>query len=246
MLTEKKELVSGVLLVLAGLAVALTLVKVTGFFVTSARAESAVRDAIRHSKPDAQNMTVQLDKAKQVADALKSKNLFAPPGPRQNPITRVMGIFGDEALINGRWYRAGDSVGDARILAVNPTSVETEWDGKKQTFSPIDSGASGAGGPSRPTRSKGSRRSVSVSAGGRPQMVVTQSAAGKKPKKFDKGENPAIKKASQTYKKMSDAQRALFKRVMKERAGQYKRMDDEEKAHFKARIIERISHSGKR
>jgi len=31
-----------------------------------------------------------------------------------------MGIFGDEALINGKWYKAGDKVADAKILAVNP------------------------------------------------------------------------------------------------------------------------------
>ena len=78
-------------------------------------------------------------------------------------------------------------------------------------------------------------------------MVVTKAAAGIKTKsaKFDKGENPLFKKAGQTYKNMSDAQRDMFKRVMKERAEQYKQMDGAERGHFKARLIERISNSGK-
>jgi len=248
-LKEKKELVSSALLVLSVLAAGLILVKVTGFFVSSAQAENAVKDAIKHSEPDAQNMTAQLDKSKKLADALKKNNLFAPPGPKQNPITAVMGIFGDEALINGQWYKAGAKVGDAKILAVNPTSVETEWEGQKKTFGPIDgAGTSGSGGSSRPTRKTVSSGRSDASKGGRPQMVVTKSAPGtkSKPTKFDKGENPVFKKAGQTYKNMSDAQRDMFKEVMKKRAADYKQMDDAEKGHFKARVIERISNSGKR
>ena len=243
-LRERKELVSIALLVVSAVAALLIMCKATRFFAAPAEAVGAVKDAVEQSKPDSKNLTAQLDKHKKIADGLKMSNLFSPPAPKQNPITAVMGIFGDEVLINGKWYKAGDKVGYAKILAVNPTSVETEWDGKKKTFSPIDSGAtSGPSGPSRPVAS--SRGSVSSSGKG-PRMVVTKSAAGTKPAKFDKGENPVFKKASQTYKNMSDAQRGTFKRVMKDRAEQYKQMSDSERANFKAHIIERISQSGKR
>lgn len=248
-LKQKKGLVSSALLALSVFSAGLTLVKVAGFFVTSAQAENAVKDAIKHSEPDAQNMTAQLDKAKKLAEALKKDNLFAPPGPKQNPIKAVTGIFGDEALINGRWYKAGAKLGDAKVLAVNPTSVETEWEGQKKTFSPIDGGGtSGPSTSSRPTRKTVRGGKPGAASVGRPQMVVTKAAAGMKSKsdKFDKGENAMLKKAGQTYKNMSEAQRAMFKRVMKERAEQYRQMDDAERGHFKARIIERISNSGKR
>jgi hypothetical protein len=230
-LKEKKELVSTALLVISVLSAILILVKVTGFFVASANAESAVKDAIRHSAPDAKNVTAQLDKSKKVADALKKSNLFSPPLPKQNPIKTVMGIFGDEALINGKWYKAGDKVADARILAVNPTSVETEWDGKKKTFSPIDSGAaSGPGGSSRSRRSTVSVRSSSSSSGGRPQMVVTKSSAGAK---SPAANNPEAMKMKKKYEGMSEAQKNTFKRVMKDRAEQYKQMSDSERKNFK-------------
>jgi hypothetical protein len=247
-LKAKQELVSGALLIVTVVAAGLILVKVTGFFGTSAHAETAVKDAIKHGKPDVENMTAQLGKCKKIADDLKKSNLFAPPASKQNPITKVIGIFGDEALINGKWYKAGDKVGDAKILSVNTTSVETEWDGKKKTYSPIDSDTSGSGGPSKSSRSMTSTRGASSSNGGHPQMVVTKSAAGtkSKPTKFDKGKNPQFKKAGQAFKNFSDSQRDMFKKVMKDRAEQYKRMDDTEKAHFKTQVIERISRSGDR
>ena len=246
-LKEKKEFVSTALLAVSVLAAVLILVKVTGFFAASARAESAVENAIRLSEPDSKNVAAQLDKSRKVADALKKSNLFAPPTAKQNPIKAVAGIFGSEALINGKWYKAGDMVADAKILAVNPTSVETEWDGKKKTFSPIDSGDSGPGGSSRSSRSMVSTRSSSSSSSGHPQMVVTKSVAVKMATKADsKAKSPDAKRISQIYKNMSDGQKDTFKRVMKERSEQFKRMDDKGKANFKAHIIERISHSGKR
>lgn len=79
-------------------------------------------------------------------------------------------------------------------------------------------------------------------------MIVTKSSSVKMPSKSEiKQKNTDEKKRiSQMYKNFSDGQRDMFKRVMKERSEQFKRMDDKEKAHFKTRVIERISHSGKR
>ena len=74
-LKEKKELILTALLMISVLSAGLILIKVTGFFVTSAQAETAVKDAIKHGEPDSKNMTAQLDKSKKVADALKKSNL---------------------------------------------------------------------------------------------------------------------------------------------------------------------------
>ncbi len=74
-------------------------------------------------------------------------------------------------------------------------------------------------------------------------MVVTESPAGQKPPKGDKDVAKAMKK---TYEKMSDGQKAMFKRAMEAHRGQYEQMSGEEKARFKAGMMKRIGQSGGR
>jgi hypothetical protein len=174
-LKEKKELVATVLLAVSVIAVLLTVAKVTGFFVTSARAEGAVKQAIEQSKPDAKHLTAQIDRSKQVADALKKNNLFAPPPPKANPIKAVMGILGDEALINGKWYKVGAKVGDAKVVAIAPDAVTTEWNGQQKTFNPIDGAGSGSSGPARSAKRSSARSSSSKkSKSAAPKLVTVQ------------------------------------------------------------------------
>ena len=242
-LKDKKELVGTALLAVSVLLAVLIVAKVTGSFVISAGAEDAVKQAIEQGKPDAKNLKTQSDKLRKIADALKKQNLFAPPAPRQNPVRAVMGIFGDEALINGKWYKAGARVADARVVSVGPTSVTVEWDGKEKVFRPIDAVASpGSTGSSRSGRSTVVSRGPSAG-GGRPAMVVTGSAGGTT--KSRTGDNPVAAKMKKTYEKMSHEQKDMFKKVMEGRKDQYKRMSDAERTDFKAHIIERISHTGK-
>ncbi|MFC1760895.1 hypothetical protein ACFL6U_02315 [Planctomycetota bacterium] len=84
---------------------------------------------------------------KEVAEALKKKNLIAPPPPEQNPIREVTGIIGHEAIINGKLYGVGDKVGDAEILEIGPISIKVTWKGKESTLSPMGSSGGGGGGP---------------------------------------------------------------------------------------------------
>jgi hypothetical protein len=117
-----------------------------------------------------------------VAEALKKKNLFVPPPPEQNPVREVLGILGDEALINDKWYKAGDSVGDAKILAIEPTKVRVSWKGQEKEFSPLGSEGGGPGGggpPSRrggpPQNARGAR--ARVRSQGPPDMSPEEQAA---------------------------------------------------------------------
>ncbi len=224
-LKNKPEFVATVLLGASVVLAVLIVFKVRGFFVTSARAENAVRQAIAEIKPDDKTVTAQLDKFKKDADDLKKDNLFSPPPPRQNPVTAVQGIIGEEALINGKLYAVGANVGDAKIVAIAPTAVTVEWDGKKTVFNPIDGGASpGPGGPSRP-----GRPSSSSSGGGRPGMVVTEGArpmpgGGRMP---SPGE----------MRNMSEADRDRFRQEMRER---FERMSEAERDRFRAEMRERM------
>ncbi|MHC4104509.1 MAG: hypothetical protein ACYSR9_06185, partial [Planctomycetota bacterium] len=153
-LKDKKEMVSVVLLCASAILAVFILVKVTGFFTASARAEKIVNKAIEQNTEDANDIDKYFAKYKMLADALKKNNLFAPPPPKQHPVKEVLGIFGDEVIIRDKLYKVGDKVGDAKIVAIESTQVTIEWDGKKKTFSPMDAGrASGPGGSrgSRPT-----------------------------------------------------------------------------------------------
>jgi len=116
----------------------LILIKPTGFFVASARAEGLIEKAIAQNNSDANDIDRYLAKSKKVADELKKKNLFAPPEPKQHPVKQVLGILGNEVVINGKWYKAGDNIKDAKIVAIEPAQVRIEWNGEEKIFAPID------------------------------------------------------------------------------------------------------------
>jgi hypothetical protein len=137
---------------------ALTFLKVTGFLTAS----SEVRMMAVKMDPNTENAGTPADVGKLLAsgkasaEELKKKNLFVKTPPRQHPVREVLGILGDEALINGKWCKVGESVGDAKIVAIDPTKVKVAWDGQEKEFSPIGSGGGGQPperpGPSRPGR----------------------------------------------------------------------------------------------
>jgi len=138
-----------VLLAIAALLGALALYTTAECFVTTATAELAVARAANSSATEPNAVQEHSTRAKSVADALKKKNLFTPTPPKENPVKEVMGILGSEALINGKWHKAGDSVGDAKILAIEPTKVRVSWNGQEKEFAPMASEGAGGNGPGR-------------------------------------------------------------------------------------------------
>ncbi len=152
---EKTEFYTRSLVAMTLLLGALCFLRVAGFLAASsevramtARVGSSVQQA---GVPE--DLSKLLASGKASAEELKKKNLFVITPPRQHPINEVLGILGSEALINGNWYKVGDSVGDAKIVAIEPTKIKVAWDGKEKEFSPITaSGGGSQGGPSRPSR----------------------------------------------------------------------------------------------
>jgi len=137
-ISRKAEVLSVVMLGMSALFGVLILARVGGLFVDSARAERLVKRAFEQSKPDPNDLKKYFAQSKSVAEELKKKNLFVPPEPKQHPVKQVSGILGDETLINGKWYKVGDKVADAKITAIEPARVKIEWEGKEKTFAPID------------------------------------------------------------------------------------------------------------
>lgn len=237
-LREKKELVSIVLLFVSAVLAVSILVMVAGFFTASARAEKIVNTAVAQNTEDANDIDKYFTKYKVLADALKKNNLFAPPPPKQHPVSEVTGIFGEEVIIRDKLYKVGDKVADATIVSIESTQVTIEWDGKQKTFSPMD-----AGGSSQPGRAGGSRASAKGGparrAGGSAQMVTIQAQA--RPTKIP-GE--VIKKMTEKFQKMPKDNKDKFKAAMKKAEEKYKKMSEEERTQFKAEMIEKFSRGG--
>lgn len=223
-LANRKDLVPAVMLGIAVLCAVLVLVKVTGFFVDSARAQSVVKRAVAQSQSDSKLLEAQLAKSRPIVDGLKRNNLFSPPLPKEHPIKDVFAIFGDEVLINDRWYKVGDRVGDAKITAIGPTSVTTVWEGKEKIFYPIqavvaEAPTSGKGPSSMPTKEgeiPGARKegaeAVTVNIEGGPGF------GGRMMGGPGGGDFMAMR---QRFENMSEAERERFRTEMRERAERF-------------------------
>ena len=151
-----------VLLAVALLLGASIVFEIAGFLMTSARAEITVAKALRPDGASPDEAGGSLAAARSLADELKEKNLFVSKPPKQHPVDVVAGILGGEVLIKDKWYKPGESVEDAKIVAVESTEVRIAWDGHEKAFAPIaGTGSEGPGGPrsrGRPCRGAVPRR----------------------------------------------------------------------------------------
>jgi len=220
-LKTKKESISVILLGLSAFLAVLTVVKIAAFFVTTARAENLVKNAVAQSNSDSNNNDVEklVARSKAIANELKRKNLFAPPPPKQHPVTEVSGILGNEVIINGKFYKLGDKVGDAKIVAIEPTQVRIEWDGREKVFTPIlASSSAGSGGP-RPVRK------VAKVQGGKEEgagMVVVEPESRPMGGGFERGgffSPEARARMRERWMNMSEEEREEFRARMRERFG---------------------------
>ncbi|MHC4431584.1 MAG: hypothetical protein ACYTBS_07070 [Planctomycetota bacterium] len=171
-LVLKKEFVLSVLLAVSAVSAVSILVKMTSFFALSAKAESLVRRAAALNGSDEDEIGQVVAESCAVADDLKKANLFSPPAPKRHPVTSVSGILGDEALIGGRWYKTGDRVQDAQIVAVEATQIRVEWQGREKTFAPLQAtGELDSGGSRRISRSRAPAARAGNPTRRLPQMV---------------------------------------------------------------------------
>lgn len=186
---DKAKPLTKILVAVAVLLGALILLKIAGFFASTSQAR------VLEGQADAANAGVHdlkklLAETKTAAEEIKKKNLFVRATPKQFPVSDVLGIMGQEALINGKWYKVGDSVAEARIIAIEPTKVRIVWNGQEREFSPIGSG--GGGRPDQPGTAGGR-----PGPGGPPKTVV----AGGRPRP---GQTPGSGPSAQEANRMRD------------------------------------------
>jgi hypothetical protein len=156
----------------------LAFAKVANSFMEPRWVEGIADYASTRSVQDPNRVQPYLEEAKDVADALKTKNLFVKAPSKQHPIKQVDGILGHEALIANKWYKAGDKIGEAKILSVESTRVIVEWDGKTKTFAPIDAAESKRSAPKRPEEkpkeTKKDEAAEPVAEGAAPEVEVVE------------------------------------------------------------------------
>ena len=219
-LKNKAELVPTVLLGVAVLCGILVLVKVTSFFVASARAENVVKRAIKQNQTDPKNMEKQLASSAAITDELKKNNLFAPPLAKQHPVKEVSGIFGDQVLIQNKWYNAGDMVKDAKIVAIGPTSVTIMWGGKEKSFLPIQAKIVEAKSGQRGRTATANRKEGDNKGGNgeKSPTKVTVKVEGPGPRPGGRGgPGEGFMAMRQRFENMSDREREEFRNRMRER-----------------------------
>lgn len=143
--TYRNDRVSLLLVAAAVLLGASAFAKVMAFYVERGRMQGMT--GLTGAECDPNGLKECLGRAKTVADTIRQKNLFIQEPPKENPIKQVDGILGNEAFIAGTWYKAGDKVGEAKIVEIRPTFIKVEWDGKTTDLAPI---AAPTAGPSSP------------------------------------------------------------------------------------------------
>lgn len=136
-LKKNRKIAQPALLVLSAVLAALTGFKLWDYRSSMAKAQGIVSNAAEKDKADPNNLQKSLAASTEIADAIKKENLFVPPVPKRHPVSTVLGIMGSEVLINGKWYKVGDKIADAEVVAIEPTLVKIKWDGKEKIFAPI-------------------------------------------------------------------------------------------------------------
>ncbi len=226
-LKENERLAPRALLGVAALLAILTVAKLWDYHSTSAEAQSIVAKAVDQDKADPNLVKENLAGFKKIADAIKKKNLFVPVPPKRHPVSAVLGIMGEEALIKDKWYKVGDKIGDAKVIAVEATQVKIEWDGKEKYFAPIASG-----GDSSSPSGRGGREKGGESRGPRPERAETP------------GTGPERGPGRGGFGDMSEEQRAQMRARMEGMRARFENMSPEEREAFRNEMRGRFGGRG--
>ncbi len=135
---NQSEYLSLIFLVVLFVFSGLTVGKLVGYAMKSSSSQSGIEaNAITNESPE-ENLKKYREQNKEVAKALKDKNLFYEPPPPPKPPSSCQAIFGDEAYIDGKWVKVGATLkAGAKLVAIEATYVVIEHDGKEKKLAPI-------------------------------------------------------------------------------------------------------------
>jgi hypothetical protein len=138
LLKKEQKLFSVALLGFSILLAVVLLWRIQNFLKVSMWARVVVNSAVQQIDIPTPDTTKYLSPDKEIVAALIQDNIFILQATPVSPISEVRAIFGDSALINGKWYKTGDSIGQARIVAIEPSQARIEWNGTTKTYSPVE------------------------------------------------------------------------------------------------------------
>lgn len=96
-----------------------------------------VKKAIEQYKTLEKQALTAIQTPSKAIEEMQKKNPFSGVQP-EPALPQCLGIFGRCALFGDQWYKAGDTVQDAKIISVGPSEVKILWQGKEQTLKPFD------------------------------------------------------------------------------------------------------------
>lgn len=216
-LKEKKELASIALLGFSALMAVFILYQIIDYFSDAARAENVVKTAIKQTATEAKNTEQYSAKDREIAVNLTRNNLFAPPTTLENPVKEVRAIFGNQVLINNRWYGEGDTIsGDAKIVAIEPTQVTIEWNGRQTSFRPLDASI-----PEPQKSDRTTARAGSTGRGSADMVLINGSQTGQMPGQMtgQRGMIMNFENMRQRFQNMSEAERERLRNEMRQQFG---------------------------
>jgi len=135
-----KEYISKALFAASLVLAVLTVGKVLGFVVTSVRTKGRIERVVAENGQNDEAVKACIASNRAAADKIKERNMFAEPKAKAKPPT-CSAILGSKALINEKWYKVGDEVGGAKIIAIGPKEVTILWEEKEKKLFPFAASA---------------------------------------------------------------------------------------------------------
>ena len=162
---SKNEYFSLILLMTVFVFSGLTAAKLVGYAMNGNPSHSVNEENSNAEESSAEILKNYQEQNKELAGALKKKNLFyAPPKP-PGPPTVCQAIFGDEAYIQYqgkfKWYKVGDKIGEhGKVTGIEATYVAVDWKGQEKKLAPIAVAESPRPGPTdaKSSASKGPKK----------------------------------------------------------------------------------------
>jgi hypothetical protein len=139
---RQNEAMSLLLLLVLFVFSGLTAGKLVGYAMNNSSPRSALEANSCTKESTEENLKKYREQNKEVAGALKDKNLFYEPPKPPGPPTVCQAIFGDEAYIqyegNFKWYKVGDKIGEhGKLTGIEATYVKIDWKGQESKLAPI-------------------------------------------------------------------------------------------------------------
>jgi len=213
---------SKVFKLLTVLVIVLLAAKVSAFVIKSQQIPTEIASAVKAEKQCQDSAKDYQSNYTKTSDAFKKANFFLVKSVSKNPVKSVTAVFGDEAMIDDKWYKVGDKIKDAKVKSISPNEVVVVWNDKETSLYPF----SKVDVPPAPKQTS-SNRNASNRGGDRPPDRRTR-------------RNPDDNNRRQMRLELN---REDHKNRMRERA---RNMTPEQRAKFKQRMAERRARGGGR